>query len=97
MSVRVDLSPRARVEVMEATAWYLEEGGIEVGLRFALEVDKTVDRIAAAPHAWTEHSPGMRRALVRGFPYSILFVIEGERVEILAVMHQRRHPDSWKR
>ena len=54
---------------MEATAWYLEEGEIEVGLRFAEELDRTIDRIATNPLAWTEVKPGMRRALVHGFPY----------------------------
>ena len=51
MSVRVDLTPRARAEAMEATAWYLEEGEIDVGLRFAQELDRTFDRIAANPVA----------------------------------------------
>jgi plasmid stabilization system protein ParE len=95
--MQVDLTPRARVELMEATAWYLEEGGIDLGLRFAGEVDQTLDRIAANPRAWTEIRPGMRRALVRGFPYAILFALEAERVEVFAVMHQRRHPDRWER
>ena len=36
---------------MEATAWYLEEGEIDVGLRFAQELDRTFDRIAANPVA----------------------------------------------
>jgi plasmid stabilization system protein ParE len=97
MSVEVALSPRARAEIMEATAWYLEEGGIEVGLRFAHEVDQTLDRIAANPHAWTVLRAGMRRALVRSFPYAVLFAVEGEQVEVFAVTHQRRHPKHWKR
>jgi hypothetical protein len=29
--------------------------------------------------------------------YAILFAIEAERVEVFAVMHQRRHPDHWER
>jgi len=92
--MRLELTPRARAE---ATAWYLEEGEIEVGLRFAEELDRTFDRIAANPLAWTELEPGMRRALVHGFPYAVLYSVEVERVEVFAVMHQRRHPDQWER
>lgn len=88
---------RARVELMEATAWYLEEGSVELGLRFAREVDATLERIASNPRAWTEVRPGMRRALVRGFPYALLYAIEDDRVEVFAAMHQRRHPDEWER
>nr|WP_280523995.1 type II toxin-antitoxin system RelE/ParE family toxin [Enhygromyxa salina] len=95
--MRLELTPRARAEVMEATAWYLEEGDIEVGLRFAEELDRTFDRIATNPLAWTHLERGIRRALVQGFPYAVLYCVEAERVEVFAVMHQRRHPDRWER
>lgn len=94
--MRVELTPRARAEALEATAWYLEEGEIELGLRFAEELDRTLDRIATNPRAWTEIKPGIRRALVHGFPYAVLYSIEAERVAVYAVMHQRRHPDQWR-
>jgi plasmid stabilization system protein ParE len=82
---------------MEATAWYLEEGELDVGLRFAEELDRTFDKIATNPLAWTEVKPGIRRALVHGFPYAVLYAVEAERVEVYAVMHQRRHPSQWER
>jgi plasmid stabilization system protein ParE len=95
--MQLDLTPRARAEAMEATAWYLEEAEVDVGLRFAEELDHTFDRIAANPLAWTELKPGIRRALVRGFPYAVLFAVAAERVEVFAVMHQHRHPKHWDR
>lgn len=82
---------------MEATAWYLEEGELELGLRFAKELKRTFERIVANPFAWTELGSGVRRALVRGFPYAVLYAVEAERIEVFAIMHQRRHPDQWKR
>jgi plasmid stabilization system protein ParE len=82
---------------MEATAWYLETAGVDIGLRFTEEFDRTLDRIAMAPFAWTEIKPGMRRALLHGFPYAVLYAIDAERVEVLRVMHQRRHPSQWQR
>jgi plasmid stabilization system protein ParE len=82
---------------MEAMAWYLEEGDVNVGLRFAEELDRTFDRIAANPIAWTEVKLGIRRALVRGFPYAVLYAVENDRVEVFAVMHQHRHSSQWER
>ncbi|KIG15096.1 hypothetical protein DB30_06128 [Enhygromyxa salina] len=29
--------------------------------------------------------------------YAVLYSVEAERVEVFAVMHQRRHPDQWRR
>ena len=82
---------------MEATAWYLEEGSVETGFRFSRAVDRTLELLAANPHTWQELRPGIRRALVREFPYALLYSVEDERVEVFAVMHQRRHPDHWER
>jgi len=95
--MRLELTARARVEAMEATAWYIEEGEIDLGLRFAEELDQTFERIAANPLAWTELEPGIRRALVHGFPYAVLYAAQAERVEVYAVMHQHRHPSRWAR
>jgi plasmid stabilization system protein ParE len=38
----------------------------------------------------------VRRALLRSFPYSVYFMVEAKGVVILAVLHQHRHPDSWR-
>lgn len=38
----------------------------------------------------------VRRALLRGFPYSAYFIVEANSVVILAVLHQHRHPETWK-
>jgi len=39
----------------------------------------------------------MRRALVRRFPYQILYEIEIEEIIIYAIYHSARDPEAWKR
>ena len=39
---------------------------------------------------------GIRRSLVKRFPYGVLYVEEGDSLYILAVMHIRRLPGFWK-
>jgi hypothetical protein len=34
--------------------------------------------------------------LVRDFPYGVFFTTETDLITVLAVLHLRRHPDSWK-
>jgi len=39
----------------------------------------------------------MRRALVRRFPYEILYEIENDEIIIYAIYHCARDPEVWKR
>jgi len=39
----------------------------------------------------------VRRALVRDFPSPVFFTTDVELITVLAVLHQRRHPDTWTR
>ena len=34
-------------------------------------------------------------ALVKRFPYAVFFVIDGEQIVVLAVLHQATDPASW--
>jgi toxin ParE1/3/4 len=43
-----------------------------------------------------EIDEGARRALVRDFPYAVLFTVENDLMTVLAVLHLHRHPDMWK-
>lgn len=37
----------------------------------------------------------VRRVLVERFPYCIFYVVEPERLVVLAVLHVARDPDLW--
>ncbi len=39
----------------------------------------------------------MRRALVRRFPYEVLYEIEEDEIVVYAVYHCARDPKGWKR
>jgi plasmid stabilization system protein ParE len=52
--------------------------------------------IADAPERWPEIEPGLRRVLFKGFPFSVLYEVEGDCVTIIAVAHQRRRPGYWR-
>jgi len=38
----------------------------------------------------------IRRALVHRFPYGVLYVLERDRLLIIAVMHLHRQPGYWQ-
>ncbi|TMF01777.1 MAG: hypothetical protein E6I52_10755 [Chloroflexi bacterium] len=37
----------------------------------------------------------IRRARVRGFPYGLFFIIETDRVVVIACFHASRNPARW--
>jgi len=84
----------ARQDVREAAFAY-EDARPGLGVAFTLEFDALMERIAQNPRQFPEVEPGVRRALLRRFPFSVYFV-EPEEPAIIAVLHQHRHPDTWK-
>lgn len=94
--LRIELHPEAEDELDEAVGRYeAERRG--VGLRFAAAVSAALDRLAAAPDLGPRLAPGVRRLLVPGFPYGIVYAPEPERLFVVAVAHGRRRPGYWRR
>jgi len=86
---------QAHLDLEEAVSWY-ESRRLGLGLRLLDELDYVMNRIAAAPLQFPEIHSGVRRALLNRFPYSVYFVAGDEQVEVIAVLHQHRHPDTWR-
>lgn len=94
--IRVEFLDSAEAELIEAVAYYNDESE-GLGFEFGAEVNRTIGRILAHPTAWTGLSKRTRRCRTNRFPYGILYQIRGELVLIVAVMHLRRHPTSWRK
>jgi hypothetical protein len=91
MSLPIIFRPIARLEMDEAMAWYQgQKTGLQ--LEFKDAVDLMLERIAAAPLRFGPIHGGIRRALLRRFPYAIHFVPEPNAIIVLALFHTRRDP-----
>jgi len=91
----VIVRPGAQADIQEAALWY-ESRRPGLGSEFTLRVDAIMERIAHNPLQFPEIGNGIRRALLQRFPYAIYFVVAACPV-VIAVLHQRRHPDTWQR
>jgi len=96
MSLRLLLRPEARVDIREALLWY-EDQGPGLSDRLTAELDGLFDRITRSPLQFPEVGQGVRRGLLQRFPYAVYFLFDEDSSFVLAVLHQRRHPDIWKR
>jgi plasmid stabilization system protein ParE len=87
--------PAAETELKDAVAYYNRQCP-GLGFEFAAEVRKTLTRILRFPSSWTQLSPRTRRCLTNRFPYAVIFQYDETHVFVVAVMHLKREPDSWK-
>jgi toxin ParE1/3/4 len=83
--------PEAEADVAEAYRWYSERIPT-LGAEFIRSVDAAIASILRQPQAFPEKYQGVRRALLRRFPYGIFYVAEEERIVVLACFHARRDP-----
>ena len=85
----------AEAELIAAIEYYeIREDGL--GIRFAEEVNATIQRICAFPQTWEKIDNAIHRCLTNKFPYGILYRISENNIEIMAVMHLHRRPGYWK-
>jgi toxin ParE1/3/4 len=92
----VELAPAAEGDVREAFLWYRERQ-VLVADTFRAEVIDAIDRIAHAPLKHPANEDGNRRLVLRRFPYSVFYEVQGSTVTILAVAHHRRRPNYWRK
>jgi plasmid stabilization system protein ParE len=95
MKLPVVLLPEAQAEFYEAFDWY-EQRRAGLGVQFVDRVQEVFDRVSAAPHLYEQVFRDVRRAVIRGFPYLILYRVADQQVVVLAVFHGKRDPAVWK-
>jgi plasmid stabilization system protein ParE len=66
-------------------------------VEFLDELRATYNRIADGPFKYQELRAGIRRALLKRFPYAVYFAIEAEIIVVAAVLHASRDPAQWQR
>jgi toxin ParE1/3/4 len=93
---RLVAEPRAELDIAAAYQWYEREGA-GLGLEFLQELSSAYDRIVEDPLKYRDLESGIRRALLRRFPYAVYFAVESNVVVILAVLHVSRNPAEWQR
>jgi toxin ParE1/3/4 len=67
-----------------------------LGKAFLAEVDRVLQVIVSNPDAFPEVLAGIRKAVVKRFPYCLYFRIRGETIVVLAVFHSARNPTVWQ-
>ena len=95
MVYKLVIRPEARADLLDTFYWYQEqrEG---LGFDFKLCVDQVFSSIQRNPLIHKTVYQGIRRAVTKRFPFGIFYIVKQEVIIVLAVLHARRDPDSWK-
>ena len=90
------VEPEAELDIVHAYDWY-EAQRAGLGDRFLTAVRECFDRVQEEPLAFPAVEHGVRRAMLRTFPYSVLYLARADVVIVVACFHGRRDPSVWKK
>ena len=74
-----------------------EKRDLKASWDFLVAVEETTRRIEQFPEAGPIDRASIRRRIVPGFPFTILYEVQSDRLFIAAVVHQHRRPGYWRK
>ena len=84
----------ALLEMDDAVNYYDEQLNGS-GSKFYNEVIAAIDIIKSFPTSWNQCSPNTRKAVIKIFPYSLIYAVDNKTIVIIAVAHHHRKPEYW--
>ena len=89
------VSSEAEAELTEARESYR---AISPALerRFRTEVDAVIASVLTNPYQFAVVYKSFRRALLKRFPYFVVFTVFGDTVVVFGFIHVRRDPQVWQ-
>jgi plasmid stabilization system protein ParE len=95
MTYELRVRPRALVEIR---AILQDHARLGYAASFLTELDHVFEALRAMPRRFPAVTGQVHRALIRRHPYAVFFRIRAVPiVVVLAVLHQRRDPQTWPR
>jgi plasmid stabilization system protein ParE len=97
MSYKIKVDPIARLDLLESIIWYNEQQP-ELGRRYYNSVQQTIKSIKANPYKFQIRYKILRMALVRKFPFMVMFLVDEDKkqIAITAILHTSRNPKIWE-
>ncbi len=67
----------------------------KLGAAFETELARTIALLRDAPLRWPPFGQGTRKALLRRFPFAVIYRVGMDEIQVLAVAHLHRRPGCW--
>jgi plasmid stabilization system protein ParE len=95
MIYHVVIDPQAEADVLSAEVWYAGKSK-SARVRFASALRTTLQSIQENPFQYQVIYKHYRRAMMRPFPYALIYSVNAPAVVVLGCMHGRRNPKIWQ-
>ena len=89
--MNVIFRPEAEAELIEAVDWY-EARSHGLGADLLRCIDAVIGKIVRQPESYPVVHRSTRMAIVRRFPYLVLYRVSGQTITVIAVFHAKRSP-----
>jgi len=96
MTRRLVFRPEADTELTEAVDWY-EARSQGLGAEFLRSLDAVIAHVQRHPTLYPIVFGNARRATLRRFPYSLIYIVHDDVLLIAACIHSRRDPSRWQK
>ena|SRR4030066_1956572 len=92
--MHVEFIEPASIELDDAIEYYnLQSTGL--GQKFLDEVLETIELISHFPQLWSQNTENTRKAVLRKYPFNLIYSLFEDKIYIIAVAHQNREPEYW--
>jgi len=91
----IDFHPEALQEAEAARDWYAERSPV-AARAFVIELTHAIEQVGESPEMWPQYDLTTHRYVFPRFPFSLIYRIGEEVVEIVAVAHAKKKPGYWK-
>jgi len=88
--------PAAAADIEAIHGQYEEERG-GLGAEFLVEAGRAVGTVVSLPEAYPLLHRDVRRALIRRFPYGLLYRTVDDVIVFVGCFHTSRDPLSWRK
>ncbi len=93
--ISIRLHPAAQREICRAFEWYLQEAGSRIATGFLDDFEHTLTFLKHHPEIGEAGSSNTRRLIFQRYPYTVVYRLKGETLEIVAVAHHSQRPAYW--
>ena len=92
--IPVHFHPAAELELLREVSYYsrARKGS---GIRFAAALEQVVARAASRPLSGAMSFKNTRGMLVKGFPFTLVYRVDADRILVVAVSPHRKRPNHW--
>jgi plasmid stabilization system protein ParE len=86
----------ARIDSLDAYNWYLQNSP-ELGKSFQECLDAKLKSLKLNPLTGSYIYKNLRSSKIGKFPFSIIYKVSGNQIQIIAIFHNSRNPREWRK